>query len=176
MAAAKRSTRRRLQAQLVPFQLIGPNMKDNPTNASSLNSSACTGSISPHDFGGGRTITKCASFWRVPWIPPAARSLSTPPGAMAVGDKSFAWAGCRPPWGVGFQVPPRRGGVGLHCHRGQNRTGIMVAIYRIVHDGWSSRQAYEEARQFGMSRWNVLGRHLILDEAAQEFVPATARR
>ena len=77
---------------------------------------------------------------------------------------------------LALALDPANRPVFVHCHRGQNRTGIMVAIYRIVHDGWSPQQAYTEARHFGMSWWNVMGRHLILDEAIQEFVPATARQ
>lgn len=39
----------------------------------------------------------------------------------------------------------------VHCRRGKDRTGTVVACYRIQHDGWNNEKALEEARQFGMS-------------------------
>lgn len=32
----------------------------------------------------------------------------------------------------------------LHCHAGADRTGVMVAAYRMYFQGWTSRQALEE--------------------------------
>lgn len=40
----------------------------------------------------------------------------------------------------------------LHCRRGKDRTGTVIACYRIQHDGWKNAKALEEAREFGMSR------------------------
>ena len=51
----------------------------------------------------------------------------------------------------------------VHCRQGKNRTGILVAIYRIAYDGWSPEKAYAEARRLGMSRWNIAGRGAILN-------------
>ena len=42
----------------------------------------------------------------------------------------------------------------VHCQHGKNRAGLMVAIYRRVHDGWSVQQAYQEARELGMRIYN----------------------
>ena len=42
----------------------------------------------------------------------------------------------------------------IHCQHGKNRTGMMGAIYRMGHDGWSLQQAYEEARRLGMGFYN----------------------
>ena len=39
----------------------------------------------------------------------------------------------------------------VHCRRGKDRTGTVVACYRIQHDGWDNRRALLEARQHGMS-------------------------
>ncbi len=39
----------------------------------------------------------------------------------------------------------------VHCRRGKDRTGTVVACYRIQHDGWDNRRALGEARQHGMS-------------------------
>lgn len=43
------------------------------------------------------------------------------------------------------------GPVFVHCRRGKDRTGVVIACYRIQHDGWSNEQALEEARKHGMS-------------------------
>ncbi len=39
----------------------------------------------------------------------------------------------------------------VHCRRGKDRTGTVVACYRIQHDGWDNRRALDEAKQHGMS-------------------------
>jgi protein-tyrosine phosphatase len=46
----------------------------------------------------------------------------------------------------------RSGGpVFVHCMRGADRTGAVIAAYRIDHDHWSNGQALLEARTCGMS-------------------------
>ena len=50
----------------------------------------------------------------------------------------------------------------LHCRRGSDRTGTVVACYRILHDHWRNRQALDEARQYGMSRFELAMQHYIL--------------
>jgi len=37
----------------------------------------------------------------------------------------------------------------LHCRQGQDRTGIVVAAYRMKVDGWSLADAEAEMRSFG---------------------------
>jgi tyrosine-protein phosphatase SIW14 len=39
----------------------------------------------------------------------------------------------------------------VHCRRGKDRTGTVVACYRIQHDGWDNQRALNEAKQHGMS-------------------------
>jgi tyrosine-protein phosphatase SIW14 len=41
----------------------------------------------------------------------------------------------------------------VHCHHGEDRTGTIIAIYRITHDGWTSEEAKKEAKKYGMSRF-----------------------
>jgi protein tyrosine phosphatase (PTP) superfamily phosphohydrolase (DUF442 family) len=41
------------------------------------------------------------------------------------------------------------GGVLLHCKHGQNRTGLISAMYRIVYDGWSREEAMAEMLEGG---------------------------
>ena len=40
----------------------------------------------------------------------------------------------------------------VHCRRGKDRTGTVIACYRIQHDGWDNRRALAEAKEHGMSR------------------------
>jgi protein tyrosine/serine phosphatase len=46
-----------------------------------------------------------------------------------------------------------RGPVFVHCHRGADRTGALVAFYRIARNGWNNQRAYEEARTIGLRSW-----------------------
>jgi uncharacterized protein (TIGR01244 family) len=39
----------------------------------------------------------------------------------------------------------------VHCRRGADRTGTVIACYRVSHDGWQNQRALDEARTFGMS-------------------------
>ena len=62
--------------------------------------------------------------------------------------------------------PP--GSLFVHCRRGKDRTGTVVACYRIQHDGWKNQAAIKEADRFGMSRAELGMRSFIL-----HFSPAT---
>jgi tyrosine-protein phosphatase SIW14 len=48
---------------------------------------------------------------------------------------------------------PQNWPVLVHCHHGEDRTGIIIAVYRISHDGWTLEQARKEAKRYGMSRF-----------------------
>lgn len=39
----------------------------------------------------------------------------------------------------------------IHCRRGKDRTGTVIACYRMQHDGWDNQRALREARMYGMS-------------------------
>jgi tyrosine-protein phosphatase SIW14 len=40
----------------------------------------------------------------------------------------------------------------VHCRRGKDRTGTVIACYRIQHDGWANKKALAEANGYGMSK------------------------
>ncbi len=64
---------------------------------------------------------------------------------------------------------PEQGPVFIHCRRGADRSGVVIACYRIAHDHWTNAQAWQEARQQGFSSLEVLMRRYI-----QHFTPQTA--
>jgi len=45
---------------------------------------------------------------------------------------------------------PENGRVLVHCKDGVDRTGMIVAIYRMTHEGWTSTAALAEAERSGM--------------------------
>jgi tyrosine-protein phosphatase SIW14 len=47
---------------------------------------------------------------------------------------------------------PESGRVFIHCRTGVDRTGTIVALYRMTHDGWSTDKALAEAERSGMRR------------------------
>ena len=53
------------------------------------------------------------------------------------------------------------GPVFVHCHRGADRTGGIIACYRIEHDHWTNQKALSEARSMGMSWYQVAIQHYV---------------
>jgi tyrosine-protein phosphatase SIW14 len=57
---------------------------------------------------------------------------------------------------------PENQPVFIHCHHGRDRTGTIVACYRISHDGWTGEQAKDEARRYGLG-WIEIGMKRYID-------------
>jgi len=53
------------------------------------------------------------------------------------------------------------GPVFVHCHRGADRTGGVIACYRIEHDHWMNARALAEARSMGMSWFELAIQHYV---------------
>ena len=51
---------------------------------------------------------------------------------------------------------PQQGPVFIHCRRGADRSGVVIACYRISHYNWTNAQALHEAHEEGFSRLEVL--------------------
>jgi protein tyrosine/serine phosphatase len=58
---------------------------------------------------------------------------------------------------------PENQPVFVHCKRGADRTGTIIAIYRIEHDGWTDHQAKQEAERFGLGFWQLRMKDYISD-------------
>ena len=64
------------------------------------------------------------------------------------------------------------GVVFVHCHHGCDRTGTVIAIYRISHDQWTDTDATREAEHFGMKFWQQGMKDYISDYYRDRANPA----
>ena len=55
------------------------------------------------------------------------------------------------------------GPVFVHCKRGADRTGMVVAVYRVSQDGWENKKALNEAKSYGMSFFERAIQHYVMD-------------
>ena len=53
------------------------------------------------------------------------------------------------------------GAVFVHCQRGADRTGAVIAAYRIDHDHWENTRALSEATALGMSFFQLPRKNFI---------------
>ncbi len=51
----------------------------------------------------------------------------------------------------------------VHCRRGADRTGTVIAVYRITHDNWTAKQAIDEAKTFDFGWWQFWMKDYIHD-------------
>jgi protein tyrosine/serine phosphatase len=62
----------------------------------------------------------------------------------------------------------------VHCKRGADRTGAVMACYRIAHDHWQHQRALDEAKSLGM-RWTQMGlKSFIMSFQPGTVVPTSA--
>ncbi len=60
------------------------------------------------------------------------------------------------------------GPVFVHCHKGADRTGGVIACYRIEHDHWTNKRALAEAKEMGTT-WI----HYRIHNYIKSFHPGT---
>ncbi len=58
---------------------------------------------------------------------------------------------------------PENQPVFVHCQRGADRTGTVVAVYRMTHDNWTAEEANTEAKKFGFGWWQFWMKDYIFD-------------
>jgi len=63
---------------------------------------------------------------------------------------------------LGLLEDPGTGPVFVHCRRGADRTGTILALYRIEHDHWDNQKALAEAKTMKMAWSERLNRNLIV--------------
>jgi protein tyrosine/serine phosphatase len=51
----------------------------------------------------------------------------------------------------------------VHCQRGSDRTGTIIAVYRILCEQWTEEQAIAEAKRFGLARIQFRKKDYISD-------------
>ena len=51
----------------------------------------------------------------------------------------------------------------VHCQRGADRTGVIIAVYRISHEQWTDEQAIAEAKRFGLAGVQFRKKNYISD-------------
>lgn len=61
----------------------------------------------------------------------------------------------------------------IHCKHGSDRTGTILACYRISHDRWNDDKAITEAKQYGMS-WMEFGMRSFVSDYYKRQVNAAA--
>ena len=54
---------------------------------------------------------------------------------------------------LGIINDPQNWPVFVHCKHGEDRTGVVIACYRISNEGKTDKDALKEAKQYGMSRF-----------------------
>ena len=62
----------------------------------------------------------------------------------------------------------------IHCRHGCDRTGTIIACYRIQHDRWTTEEALQEAKRYGMSKLEWGMKRYVLDFGSQTKSLATA--
>jgi len=67
-------------------------------------------------------------------------------------------------------IDPTNGSVYVHCREGRDRTSLVVALYRVWHDGWPPEMAWHhEADDYGHGGW----RHFFFRKLDRAFVALT---
>lgn len=54
----------------------------------------------------------------------------------------------------------------VHCRRGRDRTGVIIAAFRMGHEGWTAERAIREAEDFGLAWWQFRMKRFMLDFGA----------
>lgn len=63
----------------------------------------------------------------------------------------------------------------VHCRHGCDRTGAVIACYRIKHDQWTVDQALREAKQYDMAAWSFALKNYVKNFAREREQPKPAQ-
>ena len=93
---------------------------------------------------------------------------------------SVPMSGLRPPTDMemhkilGMLEDGASGPVFVHCRRGADRTGAVIAAYHIDHDNWDNVRALQDAMAHSMSFFQVPRQNFIRNFQAHQAVTETA--
>ena len=59
----------------------------------------------------------------------------------------------------------------VHCKLGMDRTGVVVAAYRIAREHWGNQQALDEAEKIGMHWYSGGMKRFILNYRIPDLTP-----
>jgi protein tyrosine phosphatase (PTP) superfamily phosphohydrolase (DUF442 family) len=62
---------------------------------------------------------------------------------------------------LGLMEDSKQGPVFVHCHRGADRTGAVIAAYHIDHDKWENSKALKDAEAHSMSFFQLPRKNFI---------------
>ena len=65
------------------------------------------------------------------------------------------------------------GPVFVHCVGGRHRTGVMTAVYRMTHDGWTGARAFDEMKQY---KYGPVFLHPEFKEFVYDYRPEVGAR
>ena len=63
-----------------------------------------------------------------------------------------------------IMADPKAQPVFVHCMQGQDRTGLVVALYRVFVQGWAPKDAYSEMMDLGFKKVLVKLKHYFEDK------------
>jgi protein tyrosine phosphatase (PTP) superfamily phosphohydrolase (DUF442 family) len=75
---------------------------------------------------------------------------------------------------LGILEDKTAGPVFVHCHRGADRTGVVIAAYHINHDNWDNARALKDAKAHSMSFFQKPRQKYIKTFRARTVVAAEA--
>ncbi len=64
----------------------------------------------------------------------------------------------------------------VHCNAGLNRTGVIVAVYRMEHDGWTPLQAWNELRANGFGEYSSTADNNYITQYVLSYQPGLRRQ
>ncbi len=70
---------------------------------------------------------------------------------------------------VEFMSDPANRPIFVHCRLGQDRTGVVVAMYRIITDGWTLKEAEAEMQSYGFNDMWINLKHVLHKMAGYEL-------
>ena len=63
----------------------------------------------------------------------------------------------------------------VHCHHGVDRTGYIIALHRIINEGWTVDRALREAWIMGMSKSSLKVAHDTIDDMLEGLTNPVVR-